>query len=101
MKIVTENINNIPTEIITFNGWAEEAKTAKDIVLVITGIPGLPSFYKEFAQVIQSKIPSDIPIWIIGHTGHTKLPENSQNLYPDAIANKHLYGLFGNLLHKV
>lgn len=99
------NVNKVPTEIISFNKSIEDEldePSIKDIVIVITGNPGVPAFYKEFARQLQSKLSSKVPIWIIGHTGHTlNLDNDDYNLYPDPKINKNLYDLNGNLEHKV
>lgn len=104
MHRATININEIPTEIITYGRWIEEGIAVdgkRDIVIIITGNPGVPAFYKEFAQNLQSKLPTEVPIWIIGHTGHTKPPDHHPNSYPDTKTARHLYDLKGNLEHKV
>ncbi|XP_014212970.1 lipid droplet-associated hydrolase [Copidosoma floridanum] len=100
------NINQVPTEIIAYNCWIEEVgldiNGKKDIVILITGNPGVPAFYKEFASQLQSMLPTDVPIWIIGHTGHAINPEDNVNhSYPDLKTHSHLYNLNGNLEHKV
>ncbi|XP_008216360.1 lipid droplet-associated hydrolase [Nasonia vitripennis] len=104
MHRATVKINEIPTEIITYNRWIEEGIAVggrKDVVIVITGNPGVPDFYKGFAEQLQAKLPSEVPIWIIGHTGHTKTPDNLPNCYPDTKPARHLYDLKGNLKHKI
>ena len=97
-------INEVPTEVMTCGRWIEEgiaAEGKQDIVIIITGNPGVPAFYQEFAQTVQSKLPTEVPIWVIGHTGHTKPPPNLPDSYPDTKTSRNLYDLKGNLEHKV
>lgn len=98
-------INGVPTEIIAFNHQIDEGITVnnrrKDVVIIITGNHGVPGFYKEFAEAIQSKLPKEVPIWIIGHAGHTKPPDDLIQDYPDFEKEKHLYDMNGNVQHKV
>lgn len=96
------NINNVPTRVITWGKWIEESfqpEEPKDIIICIPGNPGLPGFYKEFLQTIHSKV--GCPVWIVGHAGH-EVPDNP-SLYhlPDLQANGNLYGLQGQIEHKV
>ncbi len=104
MHCATVKINEVPTEVITYGRWIEEGIAAhgkRDIIIVITGNPGVPAFYKEFAKTLQLKLPTEVPIWIIGHTGHTKPPDNLPDFYPDTKTGRHLYDMKGNLEHKV
>ncbi|KAJ8664255.1 hypothetical protein QAD02_005917 [Eretmocerus hayati] len=103
MHCATVKIHDVPTEVITYGRWIEEGIVAdgkKDIVIIITGNPGIPAFYKEFAENIQSKLPTEVPIWIVGHTGHTKPPDNVPNMFVDTKTGRHLYDMRGNLDHK-
>jgi len=59
------NINSIPTHIFTWGRWIEETITEKEIVICITGNPGLPGFYTEFAGTLQKEL-GDLPVWVIG-----------------------------------
>lgn len=59
------NINSIPTHIFTWGKWIEETLTEKEVVICITGNPGLPGFYTEFAGTLQKEL-GDLPVWVIG-----------------------------------
>lgn len=101
-SIVT--VNQVPTEIITCGRWIEEglAKDGKkDVVIVITGNPGIASFYEEFVETINSKLPSEVSVWVIGHAGHINPPENLPITIPDTKNHRNLYDLKGQLNHKV
>ncbi|KAL7305322.1 hypothetical protein TKK_0002452 [Trichogramma kaykai] len=103
MYQATVPINGVPTEVISYGRWIEEGISTtgrQDVVIVITGNPGVPSFYKEFAAQIQKSLPTEVPVWIIGHTGHTKPPSHLPNSLPDPKTCRHLYDLDGNIKHK-
>lgn len=64
------NINNIPTHVFTWGKWIEESfKDEKEVVICITGNPGLPGFYTEFGGALQRELGADghnLPVWVIG-----------------------------------
>lgn len=64
------NINNIPTHVITWGKWIEESlNDVKELVICITGNPGLPGFYTEFGGALQGELGADghnLPVWVIG-----------------------------------
>jgi len=60
------NINSIPTHIISWGPWIEESFSKKEVVICITGNPGLPGFYTQFMRTIHENIDPDIPVWVIG-----------------------------------
>lgn len=75
------DINNVPTHILCWGTWINDHfnETTKDIVLVITGNPGLPGFYSSFASTLFNELNGGFggkrkfPIWIIGHAGASLL----------------------------
>jgi hypothetical protein len=100
----TLKVNNIATEIISCNPWTDNEiieDEKQDIIVIITGNPGIPAYYEEFAISLQNSLLRELPLWIIGHTGHTKPPDNAFNYYPNTQTEAHLYDLKGNLDHKV
>lgn len=97
-------VNQVPTEIITCGRWIEEGLAndgKRDIVIVITGNPGIPAFYEEFIETVNSKLPTEVPVWVIGHAGHTRPPDNALLDVPDTRNHRNLYDLKGQLDHKV
>lgn len=66
MREAFVNICDIPTHILTWGNWIEESFTKKEVIICITGNPGLPGFYTQFAATISETVGSDIPLWIIG-----------------------------------
>lgn len=96
------NINNVPTKVVTWGQWVEEdfqPNSSKDIVILIPGNPGITDFYKDFLQTIHDN--TGFPVWAIGHAGHE--PPHKPNIYevPQLKGNEKLYGLEGQLQHKV
>ena len=92
--------NEVPTEVITLGRWIEEGLEPdgkKDVVVVIPGNPGIPSFYEEFIKSLKSKLPPETPIWILGYAGFVQ-PSNNLITLPE---DRHLYDLKGQLDHKV
>ncbi|XP_039489332.1 lipid droplet-associated hydrolase [Drosophila santomea] len=94
------NINSIPTHIFTWGRWIEETITEKEIVICITGNPGLPGFYTEFAGTLQKEL-GDLPVWVIGHAGHDDPPEASIREVPQLSGNEELFNLDGQIRHKI
>ncbi|EDW50030.1 lipid droplet-associated hydrolase [Drosophila sechellia] len=94
------NINSIPTHIFTWGRWIEETISEKEIVICITGNPGLPGFYTEFAGTLQKEL-GDLPVWVIGHAGHDDPPEASIREVPQLSGNEELFNLDGQIRHKI
>ncbi|KAH8266580.1 hypothetical protein KR026_002364 [Drosophila bipectinata] len=94
------NINSIPTHIFTWGRWIEETIPEKEIVICITGNPGLPGFYTEFAGTLQKEL-GDLPVWVIGHAGHDDPPEASIREVPQLSGNEELFNLDGQIRHKI
>lgn len=63
------NVNNIPTHILTRGKWIEESfsNNQKEVVICITGNPGLPGFYTKYISKIHENLVDDIPVWVIGN----------------------------------
>ncbi|XP_001352453.2 lipid droplet-associated hydrolase [Drosophila pseudoobscura] len=94
------NINSIPTHILTWGRWIEETVTEKELVICITGNPGLPGFYTEFASTLQKQL-GDLPVWVIGHAGHDDPPEASIREVPQLTGNEEIFNLDGQIKHKL
>lgn len=97
------NINDIPTHIMTWGKWIEESFTAdmKEVVICITGNPGLPGFYTQFMSTIHQNIDSNIPVWVIGHAGHDDPPQSSILQVPLLQDNEDKFNLKGQIKHKI
>ncbi|XP_050585303.1 lipid droplet-associated hydrolase [Bombus affinis] len=96
-------INGIPTQVITEGRWVEEGLAEygkKDIVLVITGNPGVAEFYEGFIKTIKSRLPTEVPVWVVGNAGHVQPPNNLAITMPsNSTWNEH-YSLMAQLEHK-
>ena len=62
------NITEIPTHIMTWGKWIEESwnNNEKELIICITGNPGLPGFYTKFISTMHDDLGQEIPCWIIG-----------------------------------
>ncbi|XP_030386262.1 lipid droplet-associated hydrolase [Scaptodrosophila lebanonensis] len=99
------NINGIPTHIFTWGRWIEESlNDVNEIVVCITGNPGLPGFYTEFGSTLQQKLGgggANLPVWVIGHAGHDDPPESSIREVPQLSGNEEIFNLDGQIKHKI
>lgn len=67
-------INSVPTHIFTWGKWiTENSKDNRELVLVISGNPGLPGFYTKFGSSLYNELDQETPIWVIGHAGECRL----------------------------
>lgn len=64
-------INSVPTHIFTWGKWITEKKSEewKELVLIISGNPGLPGYYTKFGSSLYNELDKGTPIWLIGHAG--------------------------------
>lgn len=59
-------ICGVPTKILTWGKRVGEKFDRKEIILFITGNPGLPGFYITFLATLFNCLQGNIPVWIIG-----------------------------------
>uniref|UniRef100_V5G4L5 Lipid droplet-associated hydrolase n=1 Tax=Anoplophora glabripennis TaxID=217634 RepID=V5G4L5_ANOGL len=91
------NLNGVRTKVSTWGRWVEESSEGQDdIVLIITGNPGINGFYNNFAKTIHEKL--GYPVWCLGHAGHD-LPKETITL-PKFKEHQELYGLKEQVQHK-
>lgn len=64
-------VNSVPTHIFTWGKWVTDEwdTETKEIVLLITGNPGLGGFYTAFCSTLYEELDHKVPIWCIGHAG--------------------------------
>lgn len=60
------NINVVPTHVFTWGTKLNENFTKKELILCITGNPGLPGFYTKFLSTIHEQLGGEIPVWVVG-----------------------------------
>lgn len=67
-------INGVPTHIFTWGQWIEDKFDDKirDIVLLITGNPGLGGYYLTFCSTLYEELNNEVPVWLIGHAGRAE-----------------------------
>lgn len=98
------DLNGVPTHVVSEGRWVESGLAAdggRDVVVVIPGNPGIPSFYNGFLKTLNSKLPMETPVWMVGHAGHVKPSETSLRTLPKYETNRELYNLNGQIKHKV
>ncbi|CAK9796862.1 Lipid droplet-associated hydrolase [Anthophora quadrimaculata] len=104
MYRATLKLNGVPTKVIAEGCWVEEGLarcTKKDIVILLTGNPGVPDFYEGFVKTIRSRLPStEVPIWIVGHAGHTQPSSSLAYTMPSNLTWDEHYGLMAQVQHK-
>ncbi|EFA08623.1 lipid droplet-associated hydrolase [Tribolium castaneum] len=95
-------LNGVRTNVLTYGKWVEESfkpTEARDIILVIPGNPGLTGFYKMFMHTLNEK--TGFPVWIVGHAGHELPKKNSLFSVQPLQGNEGLFGLRGQVEHKL
>lgn len=95
--------NNVPTQVIAEGRWVEEGISQigkKDVVVIITGNPGIPEFYEGFIRNLKLKLPTEVPVWVVGHSGHVQPPNNLSVTMPSTSAWHEHYSLIAQLQHK-
>ncbi|XP_055313603.1 lipid droplet-associated hydrolase [Sitodiplosis mosellana] len=94
------DVCGVPTKIVTLGNRLGEKFDKKEIVLFITGNPGLCDFYITFLTTLYKFLQGNVPVWIIGHAGHDE-PEDRKHRIPRLKHNKQLYNMDGQINHKV
>lgn len=60
-------VNDVPTHIMTWGPWIEESFARKEVVICITGNPGLVGYYSWFGATVHEQLGPDVPFWVIGN----------------------------------
>lgn len=58
-------VNNVPTRVMAWGPWIEEPFECKEVVLCITGNPGLVEYYTHFLTTVHEELGADVPVWVI------------------------------------
>lgn len=97
------NICDIPTHVMTWGRWIEESwpENKKELVICITGNPGLPGFYTKFLSTVHDHLNHEVPVWILSQLGHDDPPATSIRKVPALKGNEKVYDLDGQIKHKV
>lgn len=94
MKHEFVTLNQVQTHLITFGNPFD--CDGKDVIICITGNPGIPDFYIEFAAELYKS--TGLPLCIIGHAGHDVVPDEQSSVLK---GQEHLFHLEGQLKHKL
>lgn len=97
MQQIQIDVSGVKTKVMTWGGSLEEVQKksrTEDVILMITGNPGLTRFYTVFLQTLYEQVKW--PIVIIGHAGHEPQIETLP-----LKGNEKLYSLQGQVDHKV
>lgn len=96
-------INDVPTHIMTWGKWIEESfnENEKQVVIFITGNPGLPGFYTNFLSLVHKNIGPNIPVWTMAHAGHDIPPVSGVRKFPELKSNIEKFNLAGQVEAKV
>nr|XP_004930268.2 lipid droplet-associated hydrolase-like [Bombyx mori] len=94
MKSVLVYLNNVQTHLITYGDPFQNNRT--DVIICISGNPGVPDFYIEFASYLHTN--TGLPVCVIGQAGHEKMPDQKSNQLQ---GQEHLFNLEGQVLHKL
>ncbi|XP_063395587.1 lipid droplet-associated hydrolase [Cydia fagiglandana] len=94
MESVFINLNNVQTNVLTW-GDPFDSKNS-DVIICITGNPGIPHFYEEFATELNKS--TSLPICVIGQAGHVEVPEERSNVLE---RREHLFNLEAQVHHKL
>ncbi|XP_022910348.1 lipid droplet-associated hydrolase-like [Onthophagus taurus] len=90
------SINNVPTRILTWGKTLlDDFDETDELIVVISGNPGITEFYIEFLDQLHAK--TNASIWILSHAGHEIVDKNN---VPSRQGNKKVYDLEGQIKHK-
>ncbi|KAJ0182358.1 hypothetical protein K1T71_001727 [Dendrolimus kikuchii] len=94
MNSVIENLNNIETNLLT---WGNPFNCdGLDVIICVTGNPGITDFYTEFASELHTSL--NLPVCVIGHAGHEPVSDKNSNVLR---GQEHNFDLNGQIKHKV
>ncbi|XP_078037074.1 lipid droplet associated hydrolase sturkopf [Augochlora pura] len=96
-------LNDVPTLVIAEGCWIESDLSGlgkKDVVVIIPGNPGIPEFYRGFINSLKARLPTETPIWLVGHSGHVQPPENLSCTMPSDSTWHNNYSLMAQVEHK-
>ncbi|GAB0087751.1 Lipid droplet-associated hydrolase [Sergentomyia squamirostris] len=101
MNYHSELIGDIPTSYISCGTEILDSDSTKEVIVCISGNPGLVEFYEDFIREIYVQLGKKIPTLVVGHVGHEGYPPHSTDRMPKLADNGHLYDLDAQIQHKV
>lgn len=95
-------VNSIQTQILSIGHKIGESfdENVKEVVLVISGCPGIPTYYPTYLRTIYNYLDKKMPVIVIGHAGMVENDDIDLKI-PKLKGNKHLFDKAGNIAHKV
>lgn len=96
-------IGDCPTHIMTWGPWIEATFPQKELVLCITGNPGLVGYYSHFLGTVHRQLGDDVPVWTLGHAGHDEPPTSPAGIgrrVPPLQGHESDFDLAGQVRHK-
>lgn len=93
MNNIYKCLNNVNTCLLTWENPFD--CNGSDVIICITGNPGVTDFYIEFASELHRSL--GLPVCVIGHAGHEYLADKSSNHLK---GQEHLFDLEGQVKHK-
>ncbi|KAM6179459.1 lipid droplet-associated hydrolase [Erethizon dorsatum] len=100
----------VETQVVKCGPWTDlindqNVNRPKTLIFIIPGNPGFPVFYVPFAKALYSLTNKHFPVWIISHAGHVLAPKDKKTVTtsedPNAQEIKDIYGLHGQIEHKI
>lgn len=94
-------IADVPTHVMAWGPWIEETFPRKEVIICITGNPGLVGYYSHFLATVHEHVAADVPVWTLGHAGHDEPPSSSVGRQvPPLRGNEHRFDLAAQVRHK-
>ncbi|XP_050357402.1 lipid droplet-associated hydrolase [Nymphalis io] len=94
MKRISKILNNVQSNILTWGNPFSD--NGQDVVICITGNPGLTEFYIDFGSELYRSL--QLPVCVLGHAGHEGNCYNKSNESKNDLT---LFDLQGQLQHKL
>lgn len=91
---VFKKIHNVPCRLLN---WGNPFSCdGTDVILCITGNPGIIDFYYEFCSTLNER--TSLPVCLVGQAGHDVIPNEKPMVLK---GDEHLFDLEGQLEHKL
>ncbi|XP_064480283.1 lipid droplet-associated hydrolase-like isoform X3 [Ornithodoros turicata] len=94
-----QTVNRVPTKLLMVGTSRLDTDCISPILILIPGNPGIIDYYEEFLKEIYQAFGGAVHVCGISHAGHNELPCTLS--FPDFSANPELYGLDGQIQHKL
>ncbi|CAN7999057.1 unnamed protein product [Ixodes hexagonus] len=92
-------VNEVPTKLLTIGKTSLNAGCPEPLFIFFPGNPGIIEYYEEFLREVYDNFGGKLHVCGLSHAGHDVLPKNLRGPSPNG--NWHLYGLQGQVEHKL